>query len=66
MRLDYSHQPLGLGEFPWKSNQPPFLVRLVSEFHHYLSRGENHHPKGVSPFLIWWQRLPGILWPESK
>ena len=31
-----------------------FLVRLVSEFHHYFSRGENHHPKGVSPFLIWW------------
>ena len=40
---------------PWKSNQPPFFLRLVSEFHHYFSRGENHHPKEVSPFLIWWR-----------
>ena len=28
-----------------------FLVRLVSEFHHYFSRGENHLPKRVSPFF---------------
>ena len=35
--------------YPWKSNHH-FLVRLVSEFHHYFSRGENHHPKGSTIF----------------
>ena len=32
---------------PWKSNHH-FLVRVVSEFHHYLSRGKNHLPKGTT------------------
>ncbi len=31
--------------------QPPTMFkRLVSEFHHYFSRGKNHHPKGTTIF----------------
>ena len=30
----------------------PFLVRVVSEFHHYFSRGKNHLPKGTTIFKM--------------
>ena len=34
---------------PWKSFATIFY-RLVSEFHHYFTRGENHLPKGITIF----------------
>ena len=38
---------------PWKSLATIF-DRLVFEFHHYFSRGENQHPEGSLTFLKWW------------
>ena len=39
--------------------QPPFFSPVGFRGHQYFSREEYYLPKGVSPFLKWWQRLPG-------